>query len=64
MIFDVLLECILLLPQVLADAAGYPCQSQGLVHPLLGEIHQTVVERMFKGFDANDMDFYSKVSYH
>ena len=39
------------------------CRDPGLVHPLLGEIHKIVDERMWKGFDNNDLDFYVKVTY-
>ena len=33
----------------------------GLVHPLLGEIHKAVTERVTEGFDKRDLDVYMKV---
>ena len=52
--------CIFILHQISVTTACM-CRDPGLVHPLLGELHKTVSERVTKGFDKSDLDFYMKV---
>ena len=53
-------KCIFILHQI-SVTTGCMCRDPGLVHPLLGEIHKTVTERVTNGFDKRDLDVYMKV---
>ena len=58
-----ILKCIFILHHI-NIATSCLCRDPGLVHPLLGEIHKHIDDRMTKGFDDNDLDYYVKVKSH
>merc|ERR1712176_1358512 len=43
-------------------ATSCACRDPGLVHPLLGEIHKHIDDRITKGFDDNDLNYYVKAA--
>merc|ERR1719323_2531979 len=62
-----ILKCIFILHQITVSTCCLSvqeaidtslCRDPGLVHPLLGEIHQTVSDRITQGFDKGDLDLY------
>ena len=58
-----ILKCIFIFHQITVSTCCL-CRDPGLVHPLLGEIHQTVSDRITKGFDKGDLDLYMEVRIH
>ena len=58
-----ILKCVFILHQVTISTCCL-CRDPGLVHPLLGEIHTTVSDRITKGFDKGDLDLYMEVRIH
>ena len=56
--------CLSVQEAIIQDTSSFLCRDPGLVHPLLGEIHQTVSDRITQGFDKGDLDLYMEVGIH